>query len=65
MAVVTPLNNFMGPEGDTVTADKHYSILNTHPQTMRGRRTSRRALKPAQGLERGRDGGEVKVRRTH
>jgi hypothetical protein len=29
MAVVTPLNNFMGPEGDTVTADKHYSILNT------------------------------------
>ena len=31
------------------------------PQTMRGGRTSRRALKPAQGLERGRDGGEVKV----
>ncbi len=30
MAVVTPLNNFLGPEGDTVTADKHYSILNTH-----------------------------------
>ena len=29
MAVVTPLNNFMGPEGDTVTADNHYSILNT------------------------------------
>ena len=29
MAVVTPLNNFLGPEGDTVTADKHYSILNT------------------------------------
>ena len=22
MAVVTPLNNFLGPEGDTVTADK-------------------------------------------
>jgi hypothetical protein len=28
---------------------------------MRGGRTSRRALKPAQSLERGRDGGEVKV----
>jgi hypothetical protein len=28
---------------------------------MRGGRTGRRALKPAQGLERGRDGGEVKV----
>jgi hypothetical protein len=28
---------------------------------MRGGRTSRRALKPAQGLERGRDGREVKV----
>jgi len=28
---------------------------------MRGGRTSLRALKPAQGLERGRDGGEVKV----
>jgi hypothetical protein len=24
VAVVTPLNNFLGPEGDTVTADKHY-----------------------------------------
>jgi len=23
------LNNFLGPEGDTVTADKHYLILNT------------------------------------
>ena len=28
---------------------------------MRGGRTSHHALKPAQGLERGRDGGEVKV----
>jgi len=28
---------------------------------MRGGCTSHRALKPAQGLERGRDGGEVKV----
>ena len=28
---------------------------------MRGERTGRRALTPAQGLERGRDGGEVKV----
>jgi hypothetical protein len=28
---------------------------------MRGGRTSRRELKLAQGLERGRDGGEVKV----
>ena len=33
MAVVTPLNNFSGPEGDTVTADKHYSILNTRKPT--------------------------------
>ena len=33
MAVVTPLNNFSGPEGDTVTADKHYSILNTQQST--------------------------------
>ena len=24
VAVVTPLNNFLGPEGDTVTTDKHY-----------------------------------------
>ncbi len=24
MAVVTPLKNFLGPEGDTVTADKLY-----------------------------------------
>jgi hypothetical protein len=24
VAVVTPLNNFLGPEGDTVTADNHY-----------------------------------------
>jgi hypothetical protein len=31
------------------------------PQAMRGERTGRRALTPAQGLERGRDGGEVKV----
>ena len=31
------------------------------PQTMRGGRTGRYALTPAQGLERGRDGGEVKV----
>ena len=30
-------------------------------QTMRGERTGRRALTPAQGLERGRDEGEVKV----
>jgi hypothetical protein len=28
---------------------------------MRGGRTSHRALKHAQGLERGRDGGEVKI----
>ena len=35
MAVVTPLNNFLGPEGDTVTVDKQ--LLNTeycsHAQT--------------------------------
>jgi hypothetical protein len=24
MAVVTPLKNFLGPEGDTVTSDKLY-----------------------------------------
>ena len=24
VAVVTPLNNFLGPEGDTVTADNNY-----------------------------------------
>ena len=34
------------------------------PQAMRGERTGRRALTPAQGLERGRDGGEVKVMRV-
>ena len=27
MAVVTPLNNFLGPEGDTVTMDEQ--LLNT------------------------------------
>ena len=27
MAVVTPLNNFLGPEGDTVTVDEQ--LLNT------------------------------------
>ena len=27
MAVVTPLNNFLGPEGDTVTVDEQ--VLNT------------------------------------
>ena len=27
MAVVTPLNHFMGPEGDTVTVDEQ--LLNT------------------------------------
>jgi hypothetical protein len=31
------------------------------PQTMRGGSTGSYALTPAQGLERGRDGGEVKV----
>ena len=31
------------------------------PQTVRSGRTSHRAFKPAQGLERGRDGGGVKV----
>ena len=29
MAVVIPLNRFMGPADDTVTTNKHYSILNT------------------------------------
>jgi hypothetical protein len=31
------------------------------PQTMRGGSTGSYALTPAQGLERGKDGGEVKV----
>jgi hypothetical protein len=31
------------------------------PQTRRSGRTSHRTLNPAQGLERGRDGGQVKV----
>ena len=31
MAVVTPLNNFLGPEGDTVTVDEQ--LLNTEYQS--------------------------------
>jgi len=34
MAVVTPLNNFLGPEGDTVTVDKQ--LLNTEYWTRMG-----------------------------
>ena len=37
MAVVTPLNNFLGPEGDTVTVDE--LLLNTQysiPMCVRG-----------------------------
>jgi hypothetical protein len=33
MTVVTPLNNFLGPEGDTVTVDEQLlntEYLNTH-----------------------------------
>ena len=29
MAVVTPLNNFLGPEDDTVTTHTYYRIQNT------------------------------------
>jgi hypothetical protein len=32
MAVVTPLNNFLGPEGDTVTVDEQ--LLNTQYSNM-------------------------------
>jgi hypothetical protein len=41
--------------------DHHKGERTDNPQAMRGERTSLRALTPAQGLERGRDGGEVKV----
>ena len=42
----------VGPDTISLTDD---------PQAERGERTGRRALTPAQGVERGRDGGEVKV----
>jgi len=39
VAVVTPLNNFLGPEGDTVTADNHYCpkkkrVTKVHSKTL-------------------------------
>ena len=34
MAVVTPLNNFLGPEGDTVTVDEQ--LLNTEYPVVAG-----------------------------
>ena len=34
MAVVTPLNNFLGPEGDTVTVDEQ--LLNTEYSSGQG-----------------------------
>ena len=33
MAIVIPLNRFMGPADVTVTTNSHYSILNTHKHT--------------------------------
>ena len=48
-----------GPDGSEKTEVKGEGT--DDPQAMRGERTGRRALTPAQGLERGRDGGEVKV----
>ena len=48
-----------GPDGSEETQVKGEGT--DDPQAMRGERTGRRALKPAQGLERDRDGGEVKV----
>jgi len=44
MAVVTPLNNFLGPEGDTVTVDE--LLLNT--QYSRHRRS--RPLSTAENI---------------
>ena len=44
-----------------MVADSLPLLRTDDPQTMRGGRTGRYALTPAQGLERGRDGGEVKV----
>jgi len=43
-----------------------YTLVTRSPRralflATKGERTGRRALTPAQGLERGRDGGEVKV----
>jgi hypothetical protein len=56
MAVVTPLNNFLGPEGDTVTVDKQ--LLNT--EYCRGPVTRKRVPdreeqgKPSKDARRGR-----------
>ena len=48
------------PEGSEKTKVRVRG-LTCDPQTMRSGRTGHSTLKPAQGLERGRDGGEVKV----
>ena len=48
-----------GPDGSEETQVKGEGT--DDPQAMRGGRTGRYALTPVQGLERGRDGGEVKV----
>jgi hypothetical protein len=45
-----------------MTVDKYEGKVGADdPHAERGERTGRRALTPAQGLERGRDGGEVKI----
>ena len=49
----------IGPDGSEETEVKGEGT--DDPQAERGERTSGHALTPAQGLERGRDGGEVKV----
>ena len=48
-----------GPDGSEKTSVRGAGTDDPHAE--RGGRTDRRALTPAQGLERGRDGGEVKI----
>ena len=48
-----------GPDGSEKTSVR--GERTDDPQTMRGGSTGSYALNPAQGLERGRDGGEVKI----
>ena len=48
-----------GPDGSEKTSVRGAGTDDPHAE--RGECTGRRALTPAQGLERGRDGGEVKI----
>ena len=52
-----------GPDGSEKTSVRGAGTDDPHAE--RGERTGRRALTPAQGLERGRDGGEVKGHDGH